>query len=319
MSASRRDFLLGLAAAGVIARVPFAAHASPASGVSYPPMDLSLFDQPLHHGDAEIRIGYAAITWDGKDTQAIEDISAAGYKGIQLRANAVTEFPDAAALRDLLAKHNLQFVALSSGQAPLDPAQRQSTLDTHLKNAQYLHAAGGKYLQIIGNFSKDRVYTADDYKYEGELLTEIGKHAAEFGIQTGFHNHMGSIGQTPEAVDAILSAADPKYVKLELDTAHYAQGGGGPAAAIRKYGRRILFLHLKDVMNASTTSNGYEFVELGQGRVDFKAVFESLNAIHFRGWGVVELDGERPNVTRTPRQSAEMSKAYLEEKIGIQV
>ena len=55
---------------------------------------------------------------------------------------------------------------------------------------------------------------------------------------------MNTIGQAPEATDAILDAADPKYVKLELDVAHYLQGGGDPAAAVRKYKRRLLFLHL---------------------------------------------------------------------------
>ena len=57
---------------------------------------------------------------------------------------------------------------------------------------------------------------------------------------------MNTIGQAPEATDAIMDAADPKYVKLELDVAHYLQGGGDPAAAVRKYKRRLLFLHLKD-------------------------------------------------------------------------
>jgi inosose dehydratase len=129
---------------------------------------------------------------------------------------------------------------------------------------------------------------------------------------------MNSIGQAPEAVDAILDASDPAYVKLELDVAHYVQGGGNPVTAIHKYAKRLLFLHLKDVKNNSTPS-GYEFTELGQGRVDFPAIFSALKAIHFRGWGIIELDGERPGATRTPKESAELSKNYLEQKIGIRV
>ena len=151
-----------------------------------------------------------------------------------------------------MGKHNLTFVALSSGNAPLDPAGEKKRLETHAAHARYLHEAGGKYLQVVGTFAQ-KTYTSSDYKREGMLLTEIGKRAADYGIQTGFHNHMGSIGQTPEQVDAILDAADPRYVKLELDTGHYAQAGGDPAEAIRKYHDRLLFLHLKDVEPASTT------------------------------------------------------------------
>lgn len=316
MSVSRREFLLGLAASGAAGALPFVPEAK--ASVLYPPMDLSAFGIPLYHGASEIRIGYASITWGGHDAQAIQDISSLGYPGIQLRANILDEYPDPHQLRDLLERRHLKFVALSSGNAPLDKAVRQSTIDTHLKHAHYLHEAGGSYLQLIGASAKSQSFSADDYKYEGELMAEIGKGVAEYGIQTGFHNHMGTIGQTPAAVDAILAAADPQYLKLELDTAHYVQGGGDPAVAIRKHSERLLFLHLKDVMNAPTR-NGYQFVELGEGRVDFPAIFTALRAVHFRGWAIVELDGERAGIDRTPKESAEISKNYLEQKAGIRI
>ena len=317
MSTTRRDFLSALAAAGALAGLPRAARAAAEPGRLYPPADLSPFLAPIHRGGFAMRPGCAAITWNGKDTQAIEDIAALGYAGIQLRANAVDEFPEPHALGDLLAQHKLIFVAISSGQAYLDPAVRQKQLDTHTAHAKYLHEAGGLFLQIIGDGFKGRkTWGPEDYRLQGELLTEIAKAAAEHGIRTGFHNHMDTIGQAPEAVDAILAAADPKYVELELDTAHYAQGGGDPAACIRKYGRRLLFLHLKDVKNAATKS-GYEFAELGQGRIDFAAVFAALREAHFRGWGVVELDGERAGSNLTPKESAAMSLKYLREKLEV--
>jgi inosose dehydratase len=318
MSSTRRDFLLGLGAAAAAVSVPGrAAHALAGDSLLYPPTDLSYFDAPIHHGPMKIQIGYAAITWKENDNQAIEDISAVGYPGIQLRANVLGEYPDPHALKDVLAKHHLTFVALSSGDASLDPAVEKKSLDMHSAHARYLHQAGGKYLQVIGTFAQ-KSYTQSDYKREGMLLTEIGKRAADYGIQTGFHNHMESIGQNPEQVEAILDAADPRYVKLELDTGHYQQGGGDPAEAIRKYHDRLLFLHLKDVEPAAT-KNGYQFVELGQGRVNFVAIFDALRATNFRGWGVVELDGERTGVNRSPKESAEMSKDYLIHKLGVQV
>lgn len=317
MCASRRDFLMTLAAAGVAARISPAAAAmrGPTTGEEHRRSFLVPHAAP---DDLKMRIGYASITWGGHDNVAIEDISAAGYPGIQLRAAAVQEFPDAHALRDLLAKHNLTFVALSSGNLQLDPALREDLIDQHVKHSQYLKEAGGKYLQVIGSFDKRQNYTQADYEYEGKMLTEIGKRVADYGIPLGFHNHMDSIGQAPEAVEAILAASDPKYVKLELDTGHYLQGGGDPAAAIHKHADRLLFLHLKDVKN-SVNKSGYQFTELGEGRVDFKAIFAALRSIHFQGWGIIELDGERPGVERTPEQSADISKMYLEHTIGLRV
>jgi inosose dehydratase len=287
----------------------------------YPPMDLSPFDVLVPRGAWELRVGYASITWDGRDDEAIRQISALGYPGIQLRANVLKAHPDPKELGAALAGHKLLFVALSSGGTPLDPAKEKETLEEHTQHAKYLQAAGGKYLQIIGAGNPKNGaanWTAADYKRQGYLLTEVGKRAAEFGIQTGFHNHMNTIGQAPEATDAILDAADPKYVKLELDVAHYLQGGGDPAAAVRKYKRRLLFMHLKDTKPSPSAHDGYQFAELGQGRVDFKALLAALKETHFRGWGIVELDGERPGSTRTPEESARMSKQYLE-SLGVRV
>src|SRR6266513_4060764 len=84
---------------------------------------------------AHIRLGYAAITWGGKDLQAIDDISALGFRGIQLRQSAVTKWGDRPAeLKQLLAEHHLTLVALSSGEVPLDPAIEQATIAYHARN-----------------------------------------------------------------------------------------------------------------------------------------------------------------------------------------
>ena len=162
-----------------------------------------------------------------------------------------------------------------------------------------------------------QTFTAAECKLQGEVFTEIGKRIADYGIKLGFHNHMNTVGQPPEAVDAILEASDPHYLFLELDVAHYLQGGGDPAAAIRKYGRRILFMHFKDVKNAPTAS-GYEWVELGQGRVDFPAVFAALHEVNFRGWGIVELDRVPTGDPLSPKDANAASLRYLREKFGVQ-
>lgn len=317
MSTSRRQFLAGFASAGALAGMPRAARAGLAGGPVYPPMNLSAFDTPLHRGEAEIRLGCAAITWSDNAARAIDDVAADGFAGIQLRSPTLDQYPDPHALRDLLAAKKLKFVALSSGGASIDPAQRQSQLELHVKHAQYVHEAGGLYMQLISSGTKPgQAFTADQYKLQGEIFTEIGKHIADYGIRLGFHNHMNSIGQPPEAIEAIMNASDPNYVYLLLDVAHYLQGGGDPAAAVRKYDRRILFVHFKDVKNAPTPS-GYEFVEVGHGRVDFPGVIAALRQIHFRGWGVVELDRVPTGESLTPKEANALSLHYLEDKLGV--
>jgi inosose dehydratase len=259
----------------------------------------------------DIKIGYAAITWGGNDEHAIEDIAALGFPGIQLRANVVQRFAkEPGALRDLLARHRLTFVALSSGNVSIDPAQETKMLQEHVDHARFLRDSGGLYLQLIDERPRGRAIEGADYTRLGRLLTEIGRRSADLGIPAAYHHHVGSLGEKPDEIERVLEAADPKYVRLLLDIAHYQVGGGDPVAAVHRYADRILFLHIKDVRIPAPDGGRFQFVELGQGQVDLPGVFRALHDVHFRGWGIVELDSV-PVPGRTPKESAEMSRRYL--------
>jgi len=224
-------------------------------------------------------------------------------------------------VRDLLGKHKLLFVALSSGGINIDPAVESEELAKHAAHAKFVNDAGGLYLQVTDERPKGRAVTPADQKRLGYLLTELGKRAADLGVSLGYHNHMGSLGQRPEEVDLILEAADPRYARLELDVAHYFQGGGDPVKAIEKYADRLLFLHIKDVeplVVSAEQRNSYRFVELGRGKVNLPGVFEALHKVNFRGWAIVELDAV-PDKSRTPKESGAISKKYLQEKLGMTV
>ena len=283
---SRRDFLcqLGVGAAGAL----------------LPMRSLRTADSKLPAVDA-IQFGYAAITWGGDDERAIEDISALGFPGIQLRANVLTRYGlRPAVLREQLAAHRLTFVALSSGNVSIDPSAESRVIEEHVSHARFLRDAGGLYLQLIDERPSGHEIVSADTERLGRLLTEIG--------------------EKPNEIDRILDASDPKYVGLLLDVAHYQVGGGDPVAAVRRHAERLLFLHIKDVhMSApSVTGASYQFVELGRGSVDLPGVFAALRDVRFRGWAVVELDSV-PDKTRTPKESAAISKRYLEDVIRTRV
>lgn len=274
---------------------------------------------------ASLEYGYAAITWGNDFRKAIDEIAAVGFRGVQLRAGdgLLDRFGDKpSALRELLATKRLAFPVFSSGNLSIDPAREQEMIDLHTNHAKFVSAAGGRYLQVIDERPK-RAVVADDYKRLGRLLTELSKRVRDAGVTLVYHHHMNSTGEKPQEVAAVLDAADRRVVRLLFDTAHYQQGGGDPAAAIRQYRDLIEVLHLKDVRDRPGGSggpgrpggsDGYQFVELGRGRVDFKGVFAALNEINFKGWGVVELD-RVPDPGRTPKESAEINRHYLEETL----
>lgn len=322
---SRRQFLkrVGLlAAAGPATRLYAIARPLLSNALLSAPMDGAHF--AVHPTVTGIQLGYASITWGGNERQAIDDISSLGFRGIQMRANAATDFQPGE-LRDLLSQHNLTFVALSSGEVDIDPSLEKEQIAKHVANAKFVKDVGGLYLQVLDKLvnQRPRIVTPAECKRLAQLLNAIGEQTTDLGIPLGYHNHMNTLSERPENLERILDASDPRYVHLELDIAHYLGGGGDPAKAILQYHDRLLFLHLKDMLDEpmGTEKNQkypIKWVELGQGRVDIPAVFAALHKTNFHGWAIVELD-RVPDKSKTPRESAMISKTYLADKIGLTV
>jgi len=147
-------------------------------------------------------------------------------------------------------------------------------------------------------------------------MTELGKRTGDLGVPLVYHHHMNSLGEKPDEVAAVLDAADRRHVRLLFDVAHYQQAGGDPIRGLRQYRDWLQLIHLKDV--TSGASGGYQFVELGRGRVDLPGVFGSLRDVGYGGWAVVELD-RVPDPGRTPKECAEINKRYLTDVIHVNV
>ena len=295
---SRRDFLARLGITALSLPVLSWASATQAAALSVP----------------GLKLGYSAITWGGNDVQAIQDIAALGFKGIQLRSNVLKAYGDKPAeLQAMLKQHKLELVMFSGGNANINTGNDEEVIQNLLKTARFVKALGGRDIQITNSSRpKNGAPSNQDLVQYGKLLEEIGKRTAAFGVQVNYHNHMHQLGETPEEVAVILENCDPKYVKLELDVAHYHQGGGDPVAAVKQYQKRLNALHLKDVRpkTGAADPRAYTFVELGQGQVDLPGVFKALREVKFKGWGIIELDSV-PDKSKTPRQCAEITKDYL--------
>jgi inosose dehydratase len=266
--------------------------------------------------DTSIRLGYAAITWGGDDPKAIEDVSSVGFRGIQLRASAFDRWaktPDA--LKTLLASHSLAFPVLSSGNLNYQPADVAANLDMHVEHARFVRDAGGQMLQVIDEKPKGRDVTPDDYKRLADAMNTLGTKTKALGVPLVYHHHMNSTGEPPAAIEAILRECDAAAVGLLFDIAHYQQGGGDPVSFIRQHAAAIKVVHLKDV-RPSDAAPGYQWVELGRGRVDVKGCVAALRAINFGGWAIVELD-KVVDPGGTPIASARANRTFVVDQLGL--
>jgi len=113
---------------------------------------------------------------------------------------------------------------------------------------------------------------------------------------------------------------DPELVFIGLDTGHLAYGGGDVPDFVATYASRIKIMHLKDVYRnvleeARRSKWDYHtaqahglWAELGEGVVDFRAVFEQLGRVGYEGWAIVEIDR---TTKPTPRDSITACYAHL--------
>jgi inosose dehydratase len=305
---TRRDFLATVGAATVgAASWPIATEARGLTTV-----------QP-----AAFRFGCHTMTWGDDYVAGLADIARAGFKGVQLRANAMTRFGDAPEqLKALLAQQRVEFACFSSNNVLIGPDKEAETLALHEKNARFVGAAGGQHLQVTDERPKDRVPTSDDRKRMGGLLTRLGQRTAALGVKLVYHNHMGNLGQRPEEVAEVLDATDPAVVGFLLDMAHYAQAGGDPAQAVRAHRSRLTLVHAKDVRTmpvapgAPPGTRAFQFVELGRGRVDLPGTFGALREVGFTGWVVLELDAV-PEPGGSATASMLTSKHYIEQVLKL--
>jgi inosose dehydratase len=308
----RREFTLGLGAAGIATLVAGRGHAAAKKG-TYP----------------GIKVGYATITWgdaaaDGKGggaRQAIAEISELGYPGVQLRAAITKEWKTPEELKADLDKVKLTFACLSGGGPSADPAKRAAEVEKFTTLVKFAKGAGALSVQATSPKRDEKVDKKAELESFAETLNAVGKATAELGVPLVFHPHMNQIGQDPADVEVIMKKTDPKYVKLLLDTGHWAAAGGDPVKAVHQYGKRLHVLHIKDVADRTPAPDDkdtkkYQFVELGQGKVNFKGVFDALKKNKFQGWAIVELDSVPKE--RKPKDAAAANKEFLE-KLGLLV
>ena len=138
------------------------------------------------------------------------------------------------------------------------------------------------------------------------------------------HLHFGTMVETREQLTWLMENTDPDVVGLTADTAHITRGGSDPVEVFQTYIDRIPYTHFKDIdmneVKEDTAKGDYRsiihyFEELGEGKIDFPSIIRIMDKSDYNGWIMVELD----STTRTPKESAAMSKRYLEDKLGVKV
>jgi inosose dehydratase len=152
--------------------------------------------------------------------------------------------------------------------------------------------------------------------YAGKL-GEFAIRLKETGVTLAYHYHLKMLVERAEEIDVFCESTQEE-VGLLLDTGHAYAAGADYAEILRKFGSRVVHIHLKDVRRdvlERARKNDWSFNSAvregmftvpGDGDIDFSAIGEFIRTSGYRGWVVVEA--EQDPAKAAPKLYAE--KAY---------
>jgi inosose dehydratase len=158
-------------------------------------------------------------------------------------------------------------------------------------------------------------------------LNRLGQIAKDRGFKLCFHHHMGTVVQTSEETDRMMSNTDPDLVFLCYDTGHFTFAGEDPLAMLKKYASRIGHVHLKDMrlpVVKKVREENWSFLKAvregaftvpGDGDVDFDPIFKVLSENGYEGWLLVEA--EQDPAKANPLEYAIKGRTYIREHTGL--
>ncbi|PBB24408.1 myo-inosose-2 dehydratase [Mesorhizobium sp. WSM4307] len=265
-----------------------------------------------------VKIAINPITWTNDDVpelggdtpleQCLSEIRQAGYAGTELGGKYPRE---SAALKAVLAAHQLELAAgwwdgrlyERDVETEFEAILAHLTLlkDLGAKHAVYADTSMGRHDGIWQPISKRPRLRDEEWKGYGRKLTELAERMAQFGVGLAYHHHMGTVVETDEEVDRLMSVTGAP-VGLLFDSGHSAFSGGDPVALCARHAERIVHVHCKDVrigVLRQARERDLSFMDAvlegiftvpGDGGVDFPSILKSLADAGYSGWLVVEAE-----------------------------
>ncbi|MCS7272961.1 MAG: sugar phosphate isomerase/epimerase [Fimbriimonadales bacterium] len=121
-----------------------------------------------------------------------------------------------------------------------------------------------------------------------ESFAYLPRLCEEFRIYVAIHNHgprtrYDTIRSVEEAM-----RGQPEWIGACIDSGHFLRSGEDPIEAVRRFGKRVYAVHLKDVKNRT------QFTILGKGDLDVVGFLRALKEVEFQGCLALEYE-ENPD------------------------
>ena len=281
-------------------------------------------------------LDYPGPSWNQSYEKMLDEMVWAGYTGTELGPYGF--FPtDSAVLKPQLDKRKLNLLGSFVPVVLSDPASAGIAVEHIRKVGNLLAALKAPFLVLADAQSDERnrisgrvprdgsaALTAAQWKNVAHVVEEAAKVSAEFGLDLVFHPHVATYVETPEECECFFDVTSHTGIGLCLDTGHCDYGGGDSITEAAKFASVLRFLHIKDVdtkvlaearRKQLTFEEAIEekvFTIIGQGSIDFPALFRLLDKNNYSGWMVIEQDVKFGATIIPPAESVAASLRYLQ-------
>jgi inosose dehydratase len=242
------------------------------------------------------RIGCQTYTWEmlgarwqGSPDDILDLVRGAGYDGIEF-SNAMIggylQAPDrfAAALE----RRGLALAAFAYASTGFtDPARYEADLTGAGQALAFARAM--KVPLCLGGPAAP---TREEYDRSFAQAVRFYRAVAEQGAAAGAtvcvhpHSHYGSLVESASEYDALLAATEDSGLMFNPDCGHIVRSGTDLMPLLRRHRSRIVHVHIKDADEAGN------WKALGDGRIDWRALFDFLSETGYPGWIVAEEESE---------------------------
>jgi sugar phosphate isomerase/epimerase len=242
-----------------------------------------------------MKISCAALGWGDIESpeqfsEILDSIKDAGYDGVGIEYAVMPEVlrNNPGKVKTLAKKAGLEVVSMALNKTTTDMADV----------AKEMGAESG-WLCL---FEKDD-------KTATEVTRKLTGAFGQKGMKVAVHPHVRSNAENLKQLDALLKVSK---ADICFDSAHLEALRIDLPKFIRKYKDRIVLVHVKDLrahVDPAKIDYDKDFVDLGEGVVDFKAVMKALKDIKYKGWLMVEVDFPHKE---SMAESAKMNYKYLQ-------
>lgn len=258
------------------------------------------------------KIGYNTFWWEGLDKEdalrgCVDSLVDIGYEAVEYKVDSFGPHPNGNAIvraAEVSRKAGLEVSDLVILRNIVNPDTVKQGVDDIAEAIRICSAAGIKMLNFtVGNAAQTPAASEDEW-----WLPSTRQDPKAWDIMTGAMEQLVEIADK-EGVDLVVEACHGKLVRdfgtqlemlaridharfnLTFDPSHFVLAGQDLGTVIRRFGKRIALVHLKDAVgHPGALGRDFIFPFLGEGYTDWPALFGALRHIGYAGVLSIEFE-----------------------------